>query len=149
MVTLGPPASRPHSFSMALLLLITAFVAALTPPVMTQAPPPPPPAPPAYGAGSSADLARYQADQHRYEMDRLRAQADQREAFARQLELETRINRQRLEAARQPEPVQPPAWRALRSPEEERTLRRAAEERRRATVDGTSQIDRWLDRPRD
>ena len=95
------------------------------------------------------DPHRYQVDQHRLEMDRLRIQADQREAAARQMELEARLTRQRLEAARQAEPVQPPAWRALRSPEEERALRRAAEERRRATVDGTSQIDRWLDRPRD
>lgn len=95
------------------------------------------------------DPNRYQADQHRYEMDRLRAQADQREALARQQEMETRLNRQRLEAARQPEPVQPPPARALRSPEDERALRLSAEERRRSTADGVGQIDAWLDRQPD
>ncbi|MDI6625321.1 MAG: hypothetical protein QME55_11375, partial [Brevundimonas sp.] len=68
--------------------------------------------------GATVDPHRYQADQHRYEIDRLRAQADQREAFARQLQLETRLNRLGIEAARQPDPMPPPAWRALRSPEE-------------------------------
>ena len=56
----------------------------------------------------AVDPNRYQADLHRLEMERLRIQADQRAAFARQLELETRLNRQRIEAARLPEPVQPP-----------------------------------------
>ncbi len=96
----------------------------------------------------SVDQQRYQADQHRFEMDRLRAQADRREAFARQLELETRLNRQRLQAARLPEPVQPPSPRALRSPEEERALRRSATERRGDTTAAVGQIDAWLDRPR-
>ncbi len=93
------------------------------------------------------DQNRYQADQHRYEMERLRAQADQREVLARQLETEARLARQRLEAARQPEPVQPAPSRALRSPDEERTLRRSAEDRRRALANGIGQIDAWLDRP--
>ncbi len=95
------------------------------------------------------DPHRYQAEQHRLEMDRLRARADQREAFARRLELETRLNRQRIEAARRPEPDLTPVPRALRSPEEERTLRRSAAERRRATTSAMAQIDAWLDRPRD
>lgn len=95
------------------------------------------------------DPHRYQADQHRYEMDRLRARADQREAFARQLQLETRLNRLELEAARQPEPGPPPAGRLLRAPEEERALRQSATERRRATAAGVAQIDAWLDRPAD
>lgn len=93
------------------------------------------------------DQNRYQADQHRYEMERLRAQADQREAFARQQETEARLTRQRLEAARQPEPVQPAPYRTLRSPEEEQVLRRSAEERRRALAKGIGRIDAWLDRP--
>jgi len=97
--------------------------------------------------GLRVDPHRHQADQHRYEIDRLRAQADQREAFARQLQLETRLNRLEIEAARQPEPVLPPPLRALRSPEEERALRESAAERRRATAAGVSQIDAWLDRP--
>lgn len=97
----------------------------------------------------AVDPHRYQADQHRIEMDRLRARADQREAFARQLELETRLNRLRIEAARQPEPIQPPAPRPLRSPEEEAALRRSASERRAGVSSDVGQIDAWLDRPRD
>lgn len=97
----------------------------------------------------AVDPHRYQADQHRYEMDRLRTEADQRESFARQLELETRLNRQLLQSARQPEPDLPPAPRALRSPEEEWVLRRSASERRAATTAQMGQIDAWLDRPRD
>ncbi len=101
-------------------------------------------------AGAPAvDPHRYQADQHRFEIDRLRAQAEQREAFARQLEIETRLNRQRIEAARLPEPMQPPAPRALRSPEEEGALRQSASGRRAAAVSNVGQIDAWLDRPRD
>ena len=95
------------------------------------------------------DPHRYQADQHRLEMDRLRTRADQREAFARQLELEARLNRQRIEAARRPEPELPSAPRALRSPEEEQALRRSDSERRRAATSATGQIDAWLDRTGD
>ncbi len=97
----------------------------------------------------AVDPHRHQADQHRLEMERLRAQAEQRAAFARQLELETGLNRQRLESARRPEPVQPAPLPALRSPEEERALRRSASDRRRATSGEVGQIDAWLDRPRD
>ncbi|MDP2763620.1 MAG: hypothetical protein Q8O54_02145 [Brevundimonas sp.] len=95
------------------------------------------------------DPHRYQAEQHRREIDRLRARADQREMFARQLELETRLNRQRIEAARRPEPDLTPAPRTLHAPEEERALRQSAAERRRATASAMGQIDAWLDRPRD
>lgn len=91
------------------------------------------------------DPHRYQADQHRLEMDRLRAQAEQREALARQLEGETRLNRQRIEAARLPAPIQPPASRTLRSPEEERVLGQSG--RRAAAASDVGQIDAWLDRP--
>lgn len=95
------------------------------------------------------DPHRYQADQHRFEMERLRAQADQRAAFARRLELETRLNRQRIEAARRPEPVQSLPLPALRTPEQERALRLSATGRRRAVSADVGQIDAWLDRPRD
>ena len=95
------------------------------------------------------DPGRYQADQHRLEMERLRLQAEQRETFARQLEIEARLNRQRLEAARRPEPIQPSGPRALHSAEDERALRLSASERRAATASDTGQIDAWLDRPRD
>jgi hypothetical protein len=95
------------------------------------------------------DPHRHQADQHRFEMERLRAQADQRETFARQLESEARFNRQRIEAARLPEPVQPPAPRTLRSPEEERALRLSASGRREAATSDVGQIDAWLDRRQD
>lgn len=96
-----------------------------------------------------ADLHRYQADQHRYEIDRLRAQADQRESFARRLQLETRLNRLEIEAARPPNIDPEPSARALRSPEEERALREAATRRRNDTTAGVTQIDAWLDRPAD
>ena len=99
--------------------------------------------------GPTVDPHRYQADQHRDEIDRLRARADQREAFARQLQLETRLNRLEIEAARPREPIQPPPYLALRSPEEERAFRESATERRRATTSGVTQIDAWLDRPAD
>lgn len=92
------------------------------------------------------DPHRYQADQHRLEIERLRARAEQREAFARQLELETRLNRQRIEAARLPEPIQPPASSTLRAPEEEHALRRSASGRRAAVTSEVGQIDAWLDR---
>ena len=121
-------------------LVLTLAVAAIAGPAVAQT------APPYRSPG--ADLHRYQADQHRYEIDRLRARADQREAFARQLQLESRLNRLEVEAARQPEPIQPSPYRNLRSPEEERDVREAATERRRATAAGVSQIDAWLDRPR-
>lgn len=101
------------------------------------------------GGAPVVDPYRYQADQHRLEIDRLRTQAEQREAFARQLEIETRLNRQRIEAARLPEPNQPPASRALRSPEEERALRQSASGRHTAAASGVGQIEAWLDRPRD
>lgn len=119
-----------------LVLLLAAPVQAQVPQTWT-----PRPGAPAF------DLHRYQADQHRLEMERLRAGADQREAFARQQEAETRMNRLRIEAARQPEPVQPLPPRTLRSPDEERTSRRSAEERRRALANDVGQIDAWLDRP--
>jgi len=99
--------------------------------------------------GPAIDPGRYQADQHRLEMERLRLQAEQRETFARQLEIEARLSRLRIEGARRPEPIQPPSPRALRSPEEERALRLSASERRAATASDTGQIDAWLDRPRD
>jgi hypothetical protein len=102
---------------------------------------------PRHGA-PAIDPHRYQAEQHRLELERLRTQAAQREAFARQLALEARLNRQRLESARQREPDLPPSPRALRSPEEEEALRRSASERRAATTSDVGQIDAWLDRPR-
>ena len=99
--------------------------------------------------GLAIDPGRYQADQHRLEMERLRIQGEQRETFARQLEIETRLNRQRLEAARPPQPIQPSGPRALRSPEVEQALRLSASERRAATASDVGQIDAWLDRPGD
>ncbi|HZV84418.1 MAG TPA: hypothetical protein VFF48_05470 [Brevundimonas sp.] len=100
---------------------------------------------PSYGA-TAIDRHRYEADLHRLEMDRLRSQADQREALSRQLAVETQLNRLRVEAARRPEPTQPQPYRAMRTPEVERALRRTAEEGRAATVQGVGQIDAWLDR---
>jgi hypothetical protein len=143
-VTLGLGRRRAHLEGMTVARILAAAVvlAVSAGPALAQDWPPRPGAP-------AVDHHRYQADRHRAEMDRLRARADQREALARQLEFETRLNRQRIEAARQPEPVQPPAWRALRTPEEERAAREAATRRRQSTTAGVSQIDGWLDRSRD
>ncbi|GAA0868286.1 hypothetical protein GCM10009116_04440 [Brevundimonas basaltis] len=102
-------------------------------------------APPHVGPG--VDPPRYQADQHHQEIDRLRARADQREAFTRRLEVETRLSRLEIEAARQTDLALPPPYRALRSPEEERALRESATARRRDTTAGVEQVDAWLDRP--
>lgn len=93
----------------------------------------------------AADQHRYQLDQNRLATDRLRLQADQRDLEARQHQLDSRLTRMEIEARRQPDPVQPPLPRALRSPEEERVWREGATERRRATQAGVGQIDAWLD----
>lgn len=97
--------------------------------------------------GPGVDPHRLQADQHRNEIDRLRAQTDRRAAFARQLQIETRLNRLDIEAARRPGLEPPPPYRAPGSPEVERALREAATVRRRDSVAGVGQIDAWLDRP--
>ncbi|WP_372708237.1 hypothetical protein [Brevundimonas sp.] len=101
--------------------------------------------PPSRGA-PVFDQNRYQADQHRYEMDRLRIQADQRGASARWLETETRLTSLRLQSARPPEPLLPPAVLPLLSTGEARALRRAATARRQASTTSVGQIDAWLDR---
>lgn len=122
--------------------LVIAVAFAVATPAGAQVPPyAPRPGEPA------VDYNRYQADQNRLEMERLRAQADQREAQARQMETEARLRRLRIEAARQPEPIQPETRRRLRTPEEERAARQAATARREATAAGVGQIDHWLDRP--
>lgn len=114
------------------LLAATLFCAA---PAAAQIVPPPRPGEP------TIDLHRYQVDQHRQEMERLRIQSGQREVFARQIEREARLNRQRLEATRQPAPVLTPSPRA--------TLSLAQERDRHRTGAGVEQIDAWLDRDRD
>ena len=93
------------------------------------------------------DAQRYRADQNRLEMDRLRLQADQRRLEAQLGQMEAQIVRNRIVAARQPEPVQPAPLPALRSPEQERANREAAEQRRRSDTEAVGQIDAWLDRP--
>ena len=132
---LGDRPGRGHVSSMTRLIVPALALLALAAPAAAQSWPP-----------AGVDPHRYQADQHRQEMQRLRARADQREAFARQFELETRLNRLEIEAARQSNPIQPPAERRLRSPSEERALREAAAERRRAATADVTQIDAWLDR---
>lgn len=97
----------------------------------------------AYPGGAPAAIA----DQHRYETERLRSQAQANAALARQQALEARIERQRIEAARQRLDSPAPASRPLYSPEQERALREGAAERRARTAQGVGQIDAWLDRP--
>lgn len=124
--------------------LIVAALTALAAPAVAQTVPTLP------RAGLAVDPHRYQADRHRYEMQRLRQQADDRAAFARQMQLESRLSRMEVEAARQPD-IAPtatyiPGYRALRSPEDERALRQSATERREAVQSGVGEIDAWLDR---
>lgn len=97
----------------------------------------------AYPGGAAAAIA----DQHRYETERLRSQAQANATLARQQALETRIERQRIEAARQRLDSPATAPRPLYSPEQERALRQGAAERRAQTAQGVAQIDAWLDRP--
>lgn len=141
--TLGGPSHLAHLEGMTAARALAAVVLLAAPSAaQAQSRPPLPP------GASAHELNRYQADRHRYEMNQLRARADQREALARRLQLETRLNRLDIEAARRPEPVQPPAWRPPRTPEEERAAREAAARRREATAAGVGQIDAWLDRGR-
>jgi hypothetical protein len=126
-------------------LILTAAVAPLLLAGAAQAQTHPlPPGPSAF------DQHRYQADQHRYEMDRLRMQADQRDATTRQIELDSRLTRMELERRRDPAPYvtpyAPTTPRALRSPDEERSLRESATDRRRAMESSVGEIDAWLDR---
>lgn len=95
-----------------------------------------------YPGGAPAAIA----NQHRFENDRLRNQAQSNSALARQLQTETRLRQQTIEAAREPAlvPTQPP--RPLYAPETERSLREGAAARRQRTEQGMSQIDNWLDR---
>lgn len=107
----------------------------------------PPPAWQARPGVPAIDAQRYRADQNRLEMDRLRLQADQRQLEARLSQMEAQIARDRVVSARQPELVQTAPLPALRSPEQERTARQAAEQRRRSDAGTLDQIDTWLDRP--
>lgn len=106
--------------------------------------------PPAWQSRPGAlaiDAQRYRADQNRFEMERLRLGADQRRLEAQLGQVETRASRDRIVGARQPEPVQPQPLPALRSSDQERAARQAAEQRRRTRSATVGQIDAWLDRP--
>ena len=95
----------------------------------------------------AVDAQRYRAVQNRLEMERLRLGADQRRLEAQVGQLQTQVNRDRIVGARQPDPVQPQPLPTLRSPEQERAARQAAEQRRRTHNAAVGQIDAWLDRP--
>ena len=118
-------------------LTVTGAAQAQTPPPSWQVRP----------GAPAIDAQRYRADQNRMEMDRLRLQADQRRLEAQLGQMEAQIARDRIVAARQPEPVQPAPLPALRSPEQERAAREAAEQRLRSDAEAVGQIDAWLDRP--
>ena len=136
--TLGDPGLRDHLGFMRALIVIAACL--LAAPAAAQIAPYPGP----YVQGQNAT-----GERHRYEMDRLRIQSDQRTAFARQQQLNSRLTVLELQAARRPAPVQPEAYRPLRTPEQERAAREAATTRRETTVEGVTQIDDWLDRSAD
>lgn len=86
------------------------------------------------------------AFRHQRAIEQMRARADDRAAFIRQQQLNSRLTVLELQAARPAPPIQPETWRALRSPEQERTLRESATTRRRETTSSVTQIDAWLDR---
>lgn len=140
--TLARPGRRDHLEEMFRVIALAAGFTLVAASAQAQAWTPRPGAP-------AIDAHRYQLDRHRAEMNRLRLQADQREIEARQQRLDARLTRMEVEASRQPEPAQPTAYRALRSPEDERALRQSAGERRRAIQGGVGQIDAWLDRAPD
>ena len=96
---------------------------------------------------SSFDAHRYRVEQHRLDMEQLRLRTDQRQLEAQQDQLRTQLNLRRIEAARQPEPLLAPPLPGLRSPDQERTARIAAERRRPVDTTALNQIDAWLDRP--
>lgn len=86
------------------------------------------------------DQHRYQADQNRLAMEQMRRDADQREAQARQAQRDTEAARRRLEAALPPAPLPPASVYTSRSLQQD-----AVTQSRRQAVDGSAQIDRWLD----
>lgn len=141
--TLGNGEGEDHLLCMTRALILAAVAAPLLLASAAHAQTLPRPLPPGLSAW---DQHRYQADQHRYDMDRLRLQERQRQATVRQLDLDSRLTRQNLEAQRTDDPYVPSAPRALRSPAEERTARESAGERRREVEAGVGQIDSWLDR---
>ena len=107
----------------------------------------PPPAWQARPGALAVDAQRYRADQNRLEMERLRLRADQRRLEAQLGQLDAQASRDRIVGTRQAEPVQPQPLAALRSAEQERAARQAAEQRRRSDAETVGQIDAWLDRP--
>ena len=139
-VKLGDRRARAHLQGMKRTLILALAAASLAGAAQAQA----------WRPGTQTiDAHRNALEQNRLATDRLRLQADQRELEARQQQLNTRVTRLEVEARRQPEPIQPPGYRALRSPEEERAYRESATARRQATQSGVGQIDAWLDRKAD
>lgn len=127
-------------------LLLGLALAVVAVPVAAMAQTPPPAWQTRPGA-LAVDAQRYRVDQNRLAMERLRLGADQRRLEAELGRLEAQASRHRIVGARQPEPVQPQPLTALRSPEQERAARQAAEQRRRSDAETVGQIDAWLDRP--
>lgn len=123
------------------LLTLTALLVAAATPALAQTYPRAGP----YGAYPGGVPAAI-ADQHRYENDRLRSQAQSNADQARQQQIETQLRLRAIEGAREPTAAQPLPPRPVYSPEQERTLRQSAAERRQQTAQGMSQIDNWLAR---
>jgi opacity protein-like surface antigen len=125
------------------ILTLTALLAATATPALAQTYPQPGRPYGAYPGGVPAAIA----DQHRYETDRLRYQAQSSADQARQQQVETQLRLRAIEAAREPAASYALPPRPLYSPDQERTLRQSAAERRQQTAQGMSQIDDWLNRP--
>lgn len=124
------------------LLTLTALLAAAATPALAQTYPQAGRPYGAYPGGVPAAIA----DQHRYENDRLRSQAQSNSDQARQQQIETQLRLRAIAGAREPTAAQPLPPRPLYSPEQERSLRQSAAERRQQTAQGMSQIDNWLAR---
>ncbi len=88
------------------------------------------------------------ADQHRYETERLRIQSDQRALEVRQQALNARLTQLELQSRRQSTPITSDPVTTSLSLEQARAARQSATARRETTVQGVTQIDGWLDRPR-
>ena len=86
-------------------------------------------------------------EQHRLAIQRQQILADGRQALAERYDLEARLAIQQLQASRQLPTVLPSEDLSGRDMASARTRRLIETRRRMSIVDGSRQIDDWLDRP--
>jgi len=87
-------------------------------------------------------------EQHRLANAHLRIQSDQRAIEARQQALNARLTQLELQSRRQAQPLSADPSTTALSLDQAQAARRTATARREAIVEGVTQIDGWLDRPR-